>query len=140
MCKCCNILNLIHSKTQHSNRCLFLQLACPIFHHGEWSVFFADTKVKDQIHILHSKDSEITPDQIQNSSKTFMEQAHKAFDQCGYKSPFPSMNGQNNGRVASIYFESSSRHSALASMMCLEHYNGIGKPFPMPKGVSVFPS
>jgi len=81
-------------------------LACPVFYPREQLVLFVDTNTKDQIQVLHSKDTGMSSEQIQESGKTFAVQADKAFVQCGYTSPFPN---QDKTRVAGVCFDSSSK-------------------------------
>lgn len=89
-------------------------LSCPIIHHEEWFVLFVDIKAKDQISVLHSNDSQLSSDQINNFGKTFGEQVDKAFVQRGYGSPFSDM---SKIRVSTVVFNAKSKDSALASML-----------------------
>lgn len=77
-------------------------------------MLFVDIKAKDQISVLHSNDSQLSSDQINNFGKTFGEQVDKAFVQRGYGSPFSDM---SKIRVSTVVFNAKSKDSALASML-----------------------
>lgn len=81
-------------------------------------MFFVNTVIKD-VAAIYPNDSNLANDHIAFSEK-FGEQVHKAFEQCGYVSPF-----SNPSKIdpSAVHSKSKSKCSVLAAMLVLELYN-----------------
>jgi len=116
------------------------KLVCPVLHKTsqEWFVIFADLKAHIPISILHCNDSKLKLDDYKKYGQTFLEKAHEAFVQLSLTSPFTKFVSKSLTRVPDLHFHRNYKDSTLASMLCLQWYNGHSS-FPVKK-VSAFPS
>jgi len=110
------------------------KLVCPVLHKTsqEWFVVFADLKAHIPISILHCNDSKLKLDDYKKYGQTFLEKAHEAFVQLSLTSPFTKFVSKSLTRVPDLHFHRNYKDSTLASMLCLQWYNGHSS-FPVKK-------
>jgi hypothetical protein len=104
-----------------------LQLVCPFFRKSksnpEWFVLFPDFVAQHPITIIHSNDTALASTFREKIGLTFLEMAHKAFEQLSLPSPLAKFQTSPT-RVPDLLFNVNRKDSTLASMGCLGRYNG----------------
>lgn len=104
--------------------------------------FSVNSAIKNQISLFFSNDSKYNEKEtdfgaVDKFAKAFLVELGKAFEDCGYASPFSSNSQQ---KVVRSVLNANKTDTAFSSMIFMEKYDGTAVPKVMKTLVSAFPN